>query len=505
MPSISSLPPPSGLLGPPDPTADQQRFWSDSKPQPELRPADVRLIVAALAIGLSFDLAVRRSGTTVATAGLIATTSVALLASLRLITRSSRIAVAVAPLFGVWTMLRVSPWLIPLDLIAAVALILVGIITSTERRFTSIRAHELVAEPFVLISSSVTAVPFVRRALDRARSTRDSERERVHAIAVGIMLMIPVVAILTALLASGDTLASEVTQSVAAGGTFGHVALFVLGSWVGITLLYRASVSDEPERASMAPVLGSTEATIVLAGIATLYAAFTLLQVVGALGAASILLDDPSATKDWAREGFFQLLGAAGITLSVLMGLDRMTRHRQRGTTTPIHRRLRIATSMLTLVIVAMSIARIVMYSDAFGLTMLRLYSILFAGWIAVVFVLYAVRSALDRGGQWLSSAAGAVGLALLLALNVANPEAIVAEYDTHEVSTIDVDYLTTDLSVDAVPTIVDALDDLEPSVAQAIVDRLCEMPLPPDDRWLSWNRSRALSRARLATICPGG
>src|SRR5205085_4277547 len=93
---------------------------------------------------------------------------------------------------------------------------------------------------------------------------------------------------------------------------------------------------------------------------------------------------------EYARTGFFQLLAVAAITLAVLLGLRAAT-----DLSAPADRRrftiLALSATSLTVVIVVVAIARLGLYEDAFGLTMLRLYSKVFAVWIGVVFLLLGV------------------------------------------------------------------------------------------------------------------
>ena len=116
--------------------------------------------------------------------------------------------------------------------------------------------------------------------------------------------------------------------------------------------------------------------------------------------------------------------------------------------------------------IVVVALARLGLYEDAFGLTMLRLYSKVFAVWIGVVFVLLAVDLAgVGRRRAWLPSAAVAAGLVALFALNVVNPEAMVVRHNVdfaERSGRFDPVYLT-ELSDDAVPALVDALPRLDP------------------------------------------
>src|SRR5207253_165882 len=111
------------------------------------------------------------------------------------------------------------------------------------------------------------------------------------------------------------------------------------------------------------------------------------------------------------------------------------------------------AAVVLTLVMVAVALRRLDLYQQAFGLTTLRFVSTAFAWWVAAAFVLLGVTLAgVQPGRAWLLPAAGIAGLTVLFALNVANPDQVVARRNVdrfHRTGALDPAYLTT-LSEDA-------------------------------------------------------
>ena len=495
----STLPPPPPRPAPPPPP-DTVAFGDHlGLPEPpERRPLDRRAVIAAMTCGLAFDLAVRRSLTSVSFAALLTITAFAILASHRLETSQSRWLMAAVPLFTVWVGIRTSPWLIPLDLVAAGLLVVASLATSEERPLRSIGPAEVIREVGLTLGAVIGNIGFISRALSSTQ--RAAVRAQGRPLLLGLALMLPVVAVLGALLASGDALTGEALGSAGIETWIGHGAMIGLGAWLVLALIYRAAGHDPEPLGVSGPKLGPVEAIVVLGGIVALYSVFAALQIAGALGAASDLLDDPLATANWAREGFFQLLWAAGLTLAVLLVLDRTVDRSDVGHVR-LYRRLVVATCALTCVVVAVSVVRIARYSDTFGLTMLRLYAGLFALWIAVVFGLVAWRARHHSPPSWLAVRAGAAGLGLLFALNVANPEALVVRADTTSVARFDLDYLSS-LSTDAVPTLIDRMEALNPRQRGDVRRVLCTPDPPPADGWLSWNRSRHEARQRLLELC---
>src|SRR5260370_33685068 len=106
---------------------------------------------------------------------------------------------------------------------------------------------------------------------------------------------------------------------------------------------------------------------------------FAVAQAIAATGAASETLRAAGTTyADYARSGFFQLLWVAGITAIVLIVFSRIT-----SLTQPSTKRAFLVLGQvgigLTLLIVFVAFGRLSLYEEAYGFTMLRLYSHIFA------------------------------------------------------------------------------------------------------------------------------
>src|SRR5205814_5010546 len=99
---------------------------------------------------------------------------------------------------------------------------------------------------------------------------------------------------------------------------------------------------------------------------------------------------------DYARSGFFQLLWVSGITLALLVLFSRIGNFAERNARLAFTV-LACCAIALTLMIDVVAFRRLSLYEEAYGFTMLRLYSHVFAVWVAVVFLLLAV----DFLGVW--------------------------------------------------------------------------------------------------------
>jgi hypothetical protein len=150
---------------------------------------------------------------------------------------------------------------------------------------------------------------------------------------------------------------------------------------------------------------------------------------------------------------------------------------------------------VLVLVIVASALQRLWLYQQQLGLTELRIYTTGVALWLAVVFLWLA--ATVLRGRRHLF-ATGAVfaGFVATLAINVLNPDALIARTNLSRPN-VDGTYLGT-LSDDAVPTLLARVGGLEPPLRQELARALLARSAAPESR-LSWNASRQHAATLLA------
>jgi Domain of unknown function (DUF4173) len=478
-----------------------------------LDQADLPVLAGVAAVGLATDLALRAGGLGLGGALLVAVATAALLASGRLATWSARLTVAAAPLFGAWLALRTSPWLIPLDLLAAAGLLAVGASLARGGSLTDLTIPRMVLRALHAGLHAVAAPAFVAGPLRAAGGQLVEGRHTRLATQVGwgLLLAVPVVVVLGMLLASADAVFASFFQidiDLHLATVAEHGAALLAGAWAAAGLLRVTSVTPPGRLPGTRSPIGAVEAMVVLAGLCGLFATFAAAQLVAlSRGGKHVLATAGLTYAEYARSGFFQLLAVAVITLGVLLALraatDLGSPRRQLAFT--VMAELAVA---LTLVVVVVAVRRLNLYEDAYGLTMLRLYSELFSYWIGVVFLLLAATLAgVWRGRAWFLGAAAATGLALLLALNVANPEAVVASdllAGGHQVEREDPSYLAL-LSDDAAPTLVAGLAGQDLATRAELLAVVCRQGGEPVrfTGWAAWNLGAERADRARAKTCP--
>jgi hypothetical protein len=394
-----------------------------------------------------------------------------------LVTLESRVLAGGAILFAAWLTVRASPWLLWPDLAMSFALLGLAASLSFRGSLLDIGIAEAAARSVHAVIHLAAGAAFAVQPLARIRARLGV----VAPLLRGLLIAAPIAILLAGLLAAADPVfASFFNLNIDAGHLVLDVTYVALGSLAAAGLLRLAAA--EPVARVDGPTwrLGSIEGLVVLAVLDAVFGAFAVAQAIAATGAAGDTLRSAGVTyADYARSGFFQLLWVAGITALVIILFSRITGLTERTTRRAFMVLAQIAI-VLTLLIVVVAFQRLSLYEDAYGFTMLRLYSHIFAVWIAVVFVLLAADMAgLFRRRRWFVGATSVSAMAVLLTLNLVNPEAMVVALNVNHAQAtqkIDAQYFA-ELSSDATPALLADRAQLDPSLNRDISRVACAGP----------------------------
>jgi Domain of unknown function (DUF4173) len=253
----------------------------------------------------------------------------------------------------------------------------------------------------------------------------------------------------------------------------------------------RPRASREPREPGR---LTLVEWAIPLASLVMLFAVFVAVQLAVLFGGHDHVLQTAGLTyAEYAREGFWELLVAGGLTLTVIGLAARMASTSIR-THRLVLRALLGALCVFTLVILASALHRLELYEDAYGLTRARLAAEAIGLWMGGAFVLVMAGGVVRGAGRRFAEVAVGGTAVALIAFSFADPDRVIAERNVahwRETGRIDVSYLA-GLSADAAP----ALDRLPEPLRSRTLER------PGPDPWSSANLARARAR-RIVTEQP--
>jgi hypothetical protein len=269
--------------------------------------------------------------------------------------------------------------------------------------------------------------------------------------------------------------------------------VLVLAGALGLGLASR--LQREPREPRTLRRLSFAEWAIPLALLDTLFLAFVTVQLAVLFGGHDRVLQTAGLTyAEYARSGFWQLLGVAALTFAVVGVLwQRADRRSPRDSV--VLRFLLGALLGLTLVVLVSALHRLRLYEDAFGLTRLRLLAETVAVWLGVLLLLLGAAGWFTTVRTRSASAAVVLTAAGLLAFSLGNPDRRIAERNIDRWETtglLDADYLAK-LSADAVPALVELPWPERGRTTSILRDRL-----RVGDPWSSANLSRSRARRLL-------
>jgi hypothetical protein len=510
-------PPSEGL--PAEGSAPTIRLMTDAMLGPAATPArpDVKPritgtwagIGAALAFGSLTDAAYRvPPGLAVTLGTWLAVAAIAGLARPR---RAAWPFLAGAAVLGAFFSLRTSPMLLVLDLLGATALLCVASsftrrddpATATTRSYLARAA----LTPFEALPDGITSLtgPPAREFARRA-----SPRALVRAA----LLIAPVAAVLAILLGSADPVFRRYVHvpSIEPDVWPPHVIATIVGALALATLV---AIALRPPTGLGAAAQGPLSARWVrtgewvglLAVVDALFAIFVVIQfAVFFEGRTRVLREQGLTYAEYARGGFWQLLGAAAIAGVVLAfvwhALPSPVPERSRR----MFLGLGLGLVALVGVVLVSAFKRLALYEDAYGLTELRILVHATIVALAALFVCVIVALVLWRSA-WLPTAAVVIVTVTVIGLDLFNVDARIAASNIARAEAghgLD-PWILSQLSPDAYPVMVDALDGLSPgdraSVTSILACRTADLAEATSGGWAEINRARTLASDALSSV----
>jgi hypothetical protein len=356
--------------------------------------------------------------------------------------------------------------------------------------------------------------------MDATRSTPRVETGRAPgwrsaaAVARGLVIATPLVAVFGALFMSADAVFAELVTDVVRFDferIASHILLFSVLAWLstgylrgfltGTGLPSPADRRYEIDRRGVpAPkwlALGITEVATALAAIDLLFLVFVIVQFRYLFGADTLVQITPDLTyAEYARRGFFELVFAVVLVVPVLLAADWLLDRRIRRDAL-VFRGLAGVQIGLVLAITASALHRLRLYHASYGLTESRFYAMVLLIWIGAMLVWLAATVLRGRRDSFAFGTL-ASGLATVALLFVINPDAVIARANVARMASadapvrFDVAYATS-LSADAVPVLIDALPRLPRDVQCPLARRMLgRWPPDRDPSIRSWNWSAA-------------
>ena len=287
---------------------------------------------------------------------------------------------------------------------------------------------------------------------------KKSDSRRTLVLAAGACGALALVALLLPILASADALFAAATADLR---TFIQehftTALWkllwglVLTPFVfGLLVSLRRSQPLTVPAAENTPKADGLLFAVMLAALDALYLLFLAVQSAGLFGGPDYLAARGLSYADWARNGFFQMVGVTILNLAVL--LPGLTLSRREGRAWKVLRLLSAVLAAESLVLLVSACWRMTLYVTAYGLSFKRLMT--YWGMAIMALLLLAALHKTRRPDFAFCRATFPLALAGWLVINCVPTDYLVAKnqvdrYLSVESAAIDAEYLLYDLSYD--------------------------------------------------------
>ncbi len=373
------------------------------------------------------------------------------------------------------------------------------------------RIRDYVTQFFQVIFSGFTGAVQMSSQQRVADPAVDGERKstlkRILPTLRGILLALPIVAVLAVLLASADPVFGDWIKRILNLEKLpeylfrGFYILLLAGFLVGIYLrsiypTHRVG-KQNPNIPWLKTFLGWTETGIILGAVNLLFIVFVIIQVRYLFGGETNINETGYTYADYARRGFGELVAVAVLSLLLYTTLGAVSRKDSK-TARYGFSGLSVLLMANVLVILGSSLQRLMLYEKAYGFSQLRSYTHIFIFWLAALIVVMIVLELIRRRGHFgLVLLVTLVGFAMTMALF--NTDGFIVEQNMNRAGAgeeVDVWYFNS-LSSDALPEMLRQYQ-AQPSQGQLREDLgavlACRQKMtndPATNPWQSTNISR--------------
>ncbi len=337
------------------------------------------------------------------------------------------------------------------------------------------------------------------RGICSACSAEGIVGKRGSSVALGLIIAVPLMAILLPLLMFADAafeglvdLLPEVRWDELFGsGLFGVALGYVLYTRM-VAMEYLPKKEDN---ANVRKGLNSITVNTVLICVALVYVAYLLSQLAYFVGGFSGILPEDYTLAQYARRGFFEMGWLCAINLGLMaLSMGLVSAKETPGLLTKL---LCLFLGFVTLFLASTASAKMFLYIGSYGLTRLRILTQCFILWLGLTTVFVCIW--LFRPQMAYMKPVILTALVLCAGLLWVDVDTVVARYNVRAYQSgtlvmVDVDHLD-QLNLAAVPYLEELTETSDPEVAQMardVLERKATYWVPAKDGLRGWNYTAA-------------
>lgn len=296
-------------------------------------------------------------------------------------------------------------------------------------------------------------------------SDRNGNKKTVGKVLIGLLCAVPVLVVVVPLLLSSDDAFKGMMDRMFAntGATTFKAIVGVMMSVFVVTYGFSLKMGRTAERKE-SKFAGIENVYIIsfLSAICVCYVLYLFSQLAYFFSAFKGFLPEGGITyAQYARKGFFEMCVIAVINL-VLVFVAMLLAKKQAGKACHGIQALATFIGVFTLVIITTAISKMVLYIDAYGMTVLRLTTSAFMVFLAVVFISVILRVYLLKINVVKTALLTAGCIVLILGTVNVNRVCAKYNYDAYmngKLQTVDIEAMY-NLGYEGIPYIVQLVDD---------------------------------------------
>ena len=389
-----------------------------------------RLPIAALVLGVSGDLLLRggmwRLGFAlwITVLVIIATILTPHLPTARRLLLAGVVAAAAG------LVLRDSPLLYAIDMLSLLCTGALVIWQASGKRIADLTILETIRAALLAAINSIAGAVGTLRTTSVQRDAMERDRWPIRSLLIGLVIAVPPLFIVALLLSSSDAVFRQLLDNVLrvfATNALNHLAVILGLAWITAGWL-RANCGDvigADVGTPHTPALPFATVGIGLYLLGALLVLFVATQARVLFGGEAFLRQAAGLTAaEYARDGFFQLIAAAGVVMATLLAAEWLMNPDDSNA----RRQYRAAGLLLVIMVGALLVsaaARIGIYVRQFGLSIDRAFACAVIVWVFATLLTATFTTLRGRSDRFAPTTLF-VTIAWVALLNVVNLEAIV-------------------------------------------------------------------------------
>lgn len=340
------------------------------------------------------------------------------------------------------------------------------------------------------------------RGLNDTRKNAGSAGKKGGAALLGILIAVPVLAIMLPLLMRSDAAFEGLVGLLPETDwtePFWSLLTGLFAAWVLFARGLGLHSREKPAPGKgIARHLSPITVNILLGAVGVMYLAYLFSQLAYFWGGLSGILPEGYTLAEYARRGFFEMAWLSAINLGLVLVCSGLVERREN--LPAVTRLLCLFLGAATLFLIGTASAKMLLYIRSYGLTRLRILTQTVMVWLAITTVLVCIRLGKPRFPYMKGVILTALALgSALLWLDV---DSFVARYNVRayqdgRLETVDLSHLS-GLGYGAIPYIAELTEDSDPEIAQRAASILYYRNVSGSGL-RDWNYSRARAAALLS------